>query len=525
MRVGIDVGGTNTDAVVMDGNRLVAEHKGLTTSDVTEGIVRSMRAVLEAAAVPLSDIQAVMIGTTQFTNAFVEARGLSSVAIVRLCLPAVRSAPPMIDWPDLTRGGLVAKSFLCHGGNRFDGRAISPIRKDELVRVAEEIGELGLESIALSAVFSPSDPDGELYAAQILREQLPNIPISMSHEIGGIGLLGRENATIINACLRGLAVQAVGAFREAIDGFGIDAPIYLSQNDGTLGTLEFAEQYPVSTFTSGPANSMRGAAFLTGESECAVVDIGGTTADIGILQNGFPRQASVDVRVGGVRTNFRLPDLLSLGIGGGSHVDLGRNISVGPRSVGFELTRKALCFGGEVLTATDLAVAAGRADLGDRSLVSHLDADAVRRALDTIDQRIGEAVDRMSAGPAPLPVVLVGGGSILLGDQLEGAASVVRPDHFGVANAIGAAIAQVGAVVERIVPPDPSSRSEAVNGIIRDVIDEAVASTVAAGAVPDSVHVVDIEETTIAYVPGNPIRIKVRTVGDLTLGDTHALRR
>lgn len=525
MRVGIDVGGTNTDAVVMDGSRLVAEHKGLTTADVTTGIVASMRAVLESAQVSLRDIRAVMIGTTQFTNAFVEARGLSSVAIVRLCLPAVRSAPPMIDWPDMTREGLRSQSFLCHGGHRFDGRVISEIRRDEILKVADEIDARGLESVAISAVFSPTNPDDELLAAQILREQLPDIPISMSHEIGGIGLLGRENATIINACLRGLAVRTVGAFREAIDGFGINAPIYLSQNDGTLGTMEFAEQYPVSTFTSGPANSMRGAAFLSGLSDCAVVDIGGTTADIGILQNGFPRQASVDVRVGGVRTNFRLPDLLSLGIGGGSHVDLGDGVSVGPRSVGFQLTKRAMCFGGDAITATDLAVAAGRADIGDRALVSHLDSDAVRAGLEQIDARISEAVDRMSAGPLPLPVVLVGGGSILLADHLEGAVSVIRPDHFGVANAIGAAIAQVGSVVERIVRPESFSRSEAVNGSIREAVDEATAATVAAGAKPDSIQVVDIEETTIAYVPGNPIRIKVRTVGDLTLGDTHALRQ
>ena len=84
--------------------------------------------------------------------------------------------------------------------------------------------------------------------------------------------------------------------------------------------VDFAARYPVATFASGPTNSMRGAAFLSGLDDCAVVDIGGTTTDVGVLQHGFPREASVAVDIGGVRTNFRMPDVLSIGIGGGSRV-------------------------------------------------------------------------------------------------------------------------------------------------------------------------------------------------------------
>src|SRR6185295_18490588 len=206
----------------------------------------------------------------------------------------------------------------------------------------------------------------------IVGEELPDAAISLSHEIGRIGLLERENATIMNACLRDLAVNIVEAFHAALDEFGIDAPVYLSQNDGTLMTVDFAERYPVATFASGPTNSMRGAAFLSGLADCAVIDIGGTTSDVGILQHGFPREAAVAVEIGGVRTNFRMPDVLSLGIGGGSHVD---GAEVGPQSVGYELTSRALVFGGDVLTATDLAVAAGLADIGDRDRVAGLDAE------------------------------------------------------------------------------------------------------------------------------------------------------
>ena len=99
----------------------------------------------------------------------------------------------------------------------------------------------------------------------------------------------------MNACLRELASSIVNALHAALAELGIEAPVYLSQNDGTLMTVAYAERYPVSTFASGPTNSMRGAAFLSGLEDCAVVDIGGTTSDVGILQHGFPREAGVAV--------------------------------------------------------------------------------------------------------------------------------------------------------------------------------------------------------------------------------------
>ena len=101
---------------------------------------------------------------------------------------------------------------------------------------------------------------------------------------------------------------------------GIEAPVYISQNDGTLMSVDYCRQYPVATFASGPTNSMRGAAFLSGRTDCVVIDVGGTTSDVGVLVHGFPREAAVAVDIGGVRTNFRMPDVLPVGLGGGSIV-------------------------------------------------------------------------------------------------------------------------------------------------------------------------------------------------------------
>lgn len=517
MRIGIDVGGTNTDAVLMDGARVLAEVKAGTTPDVTGGILSALGSLVGSGGVSPGEVQAVMIGTTHFTNAFVEAKRLIPTAAVRLGLPATKSLPPFVDWPERIRVAVGGKAYLCHGGHEFDGRPIAPLDHDELHRVAEDIAASGLQSIAISSVFSPVNAEFELEAAKLLLADLPDLPVTLSHELGRMGLLERENAAIMNACLRGLATHIVGAFGSALAGSGIAAPIYLSQNDGTLMTIAFAERYPVATFASGPTNSMRGAALLSGEESCAVVDIGGTTADVGMLQHGFPREASVAVKVGGVRTNFRMPDVLSIGIGGGSLVD-DAGASVGPESVGFELASRALVFGGDTLTASDLAVADGRASFGDRERVAGLDRSLVRDALAWIEAQISESVDRMKTSPDPITVVLVGGGSVLLRDSLEGASRVLRPDHYGVANAIGAAIAQVGGEVERVFALDRLSRDDALEQAKAEACEKAIA----AGATPGSVRIVDVEEVGLAYLPGNATRIKVKAVGDLRLGEDDA---
>lgn len=513
MRIGIDVGGTNTDAVLMDGNDVLAEVKTPTTADVTSGIVTAIRSLLSERDVDIADVQAVMIGTTHFTNAVVEAKRLVPTAAVRLGLPATQALPPMVDWPDRLRQALGNHTYLCHGGHEFDGREISPLDPDELRRVAADIGAKGIRSIAISSVFSPVNAEFEQRACEILTEELPGAPVSLSHEIGRIGLLERENATIMNACLRDLAVQIVEAFHAALAEFGIEAPVYLSQNDGTLMSVDYAERYPVATFASGPTNSMRGAAFLSGLRDCAVVDIGGTTSDVGILTHGFPREASVAVEIGEVRTNFRMPDVLSLGIGGGSLVRTDGDVTVGPDSVGYELTSRALVFGGDTFTATDAAVAAGLAEIGDHGRVASLDGDLPERTLRVIETRISEAVDRMKTSPNPMPVVVVGGGSILLRDQVAGASELVKPNHFAVANAIGAAIAQVGGEVDRIFSLERLSREQA----LEQAKEEAVEKAVDAGASAETVHIVDVEEVPLAYLPSNATRIRVKAVGELEL--------
>ena len=188
-------------------------------------------------------------------------------------------------------------------------------------------------------------------------------------------------------------------------------------------------------------------------------------------------------------------------------------LEVGPESVGYELTSRALCFGGQTLTATDVAVAAGLADIGNPALVGHLDRELVRECLKLIEARVARAVDRMRTSAMPIPVVVVGGGSILLGDRLPGASELVRPDHIAVANAIGAAIAQVGGEVDQVFALAGVSRETVLDSAKATAVDRAVA----AGADPATVQVVDVEDVPLSYLPGNAVRVRVKAVGVLRL--------
>lgn len=158
LRIGVDVGGTNTDAVLMDNRTVLAKLKTPTTEDVTSGITIAIRGVLSESGIATGSIASVMIGTTHFTNAIVERRHLEPVAAIRLGLPATAALPPMIDWPEDLKETLPHFTYLCHGGHEFDGRIITPFDPKEIRAVAREIAAHGVKAVAISSVFSPSMP-------------------------------------------------------------------------------------------------------------------------------------------------------------------------------------------------------------------------------------------------------------------------------------------------------------------------------------------------------------------------------
>jgi N-methylhydantoinase A/oxoprolinase/acetone carboxylase beta subunit len=523
LRVGIDVGGTNTDAVVLDaGDRVIAKAKRPTTADVTGGLRAALDAVL--AAVDPADharIDRVMLGTTHATNAVLERRNLGRVAVLRLGAPATTSVPPLAEWPDDLRAAVSAGEAIVPGGHYVDGRELAPpdldaIRRFLLARQAD--------AVAVTAVFSPANAEHELRVRELV-EREHGLPVSLSHEIGSLGLLERENATVLNAALYGVAAAVTEALTTALAERGLRATPYIAQNDGTLMTVEHAARLPVSTIGSGPANSLRGAAFLSGVPDAIVADVGGTSTDLGVLVGGFPRESAAAVEIGGVLTNFRMPDILAIALGGGTRVrgDGGDGVELGPDSVGFRLPQAALVFGGPSATMTDAAVHGGRlSEVPDgwhdnlrKSLETPQTArERLVRALAAADEMAEDAVDRMTLGRTDRPLIVVGGGAFLLPGTLPGVSEVIRPEHAEVANAVGAAIALASGRVDTVIPAG-AGRAEAIEEAKR----EAAARAVKAGADPGRVELVDVHEVPLSYLAEPAARLQVKAAGPLvTLG-------
>lgn len=199
----------------------------------------------------------------------------------------------------------------------MDGSLITDILESEILAQCAIIASKNITSIVLIGVFSPIDTTylQEERAAALIRTVLPTADIVLSKHVANLGFLERENAAILNASILPFARKTIRSFEEPIKRLGLKCPLFITQNDGTVLLAKTAAKLPIRTFSSGPTNSMRGAAFLVGgESEAKenlmVVDIGGTTTDVGLLQaNGFPRQAAAFSEVCGVRMNFSCPDV------------------------------------------------------------------------------------------------------------------------------------------------------------------------------------------------------------------------
>ena len=526
-------GGTNTDAVILDtalhqtpSRGILAFLKTPTTPHVTDGIETAVRGVLAHSNVEHGRISSLTIGTTHFVNAIIEqdARRLSRVAILRLSKSFTKEIPPFSDFPLELQHIMNGYYGWADGGLHIDGSEESPIVESQIVQHCRQIKAKGITSIVISGVFSPIDTCffQEEQVRKIVLRELPSANVVCSAEVSNIGFLERENASILNASILNFATRTINGFRAAMQRLNLQCPLYITQNDGTLIDAASAARLPIRTFSSGPTNSMRGAAYL-GLTEISstepntatiVVDIGGTTTDVGVLlPSGFPRQASAYVTVADVKVNFSMPHVESIGLGGGSIVrEDDSKLSLGPDSVGHFLTEKAIVFGGDTLTATDIAVAAGfGANVGQPELVKRLQSSTIARSNALIKSKIEAIVDRMKTSPDPLPVLLVGGGALISPNELSGVSKLIRPPFHMVANAVGAAISKIGGSVD--ITRDTSNTSS--TAIVEEAKILAIERAVSAGADRNTVTIAEVHSIPITYI-ANRLRVVIRAVGELS---------
>lgn len=514
MRVGVDVGGTHTDAVLMDGSEVIAYAKKTTSSDVATGILDALSALpLEA----FSDrIELAVIGTTQFTNAVAEREQLSKVTVVRASAPSGRGLNPRLDWPSDIAAATDGGAYVVAGGNLYSGEELAPLNQREIDAAIEQIRASKVREVCISAPFSHCFPELEQKLERDFLSAIPDLSLTLSSQFGSLGLIERESAAILNAALRQFAQFVCKGFQLALDKSGLVCPIFVSRNDGTVASLETVKKFPATTFSSGPTNSLRGASKLTGLLDAIVVDIGGTTSDIGVIENGFPRTSGLTVDVCGVRTNFEMPDIVAVPIGGGTVIAKdGR--CVGPHSVGSDLKRRALSHGGDTFTVTDLAAALERLNFGDSVNLKSVPTATIVEADSLITKTIREAIESVKPNAARLPIVFVGGGASLVDAEKISGGKCVRPPSGGVANAIGATLAQVSGQAEILC----ENTAESLKSGREKVITLASQSALLQGGNPETQRTLYVRETGLAYSGNTRIRLQAKVITDLSLRAPH----
>ncbi|PHQ71780.1 MAG: hydantoinase [Sneathiella sp.] len=330
--IGIDTGGTYTDAVLFDEEKgVVASAKSLTTRhDYSVAVGQSVEKILAESAVQPGDIGLVSLSTTLATNALVEGQG------GRVCLILIG-----FDEKALERNGLkdALKNdpvIFVSGGH--DGQG------EPLVRLDEEILQHELDAIdsqisafAVAGMFAVRNPDHERRARDIILSRDPTNSVTCSHELSS-KLDGPRRAltSVLNARLINLIHHLITATETKLGDLGIMAPLMVVQGDGALILAELAKIKPIETILSGPAASLVGGAYLSGVADAVVTDIGGTTTDVAILQNGHPRLDPDGATVGGWRTMVEAVAMYTVGLGGDSDIlveksGLELELKLGPR--------------------------------------------------------------------------------------------------------------------------------------------------------------------------------------------------
>jgi len=316
--LGVDTGGTYTDAVILDegANRILGKAKALTSRhDLAVGIGQAVDAAIAAAGVAAQDVALVSLSTTLATNALVEGQG-ARVALVFLGF----------DDSDLSRGGLTEALkgdpvIRLPGGHTHAGTEVTPLDLTLLeLLVREQADEVS--GFAVAAQFATRNPAHEIAARDLIR-RVTGRPVTCSHELSA-NLNGPKRAltAVLNARLIGMIDRLVAACERHLVQVGIDAPLMVVRGDGALISAAMVRERPIETILSGPAASIVGARWLTGEPDALVSDIGGTTTDVALLRDGLPEIDPEGARVGGFRTMVEAVAMRTSGLGGDSEVHL-----------------------------------------------------------------------------------------------------------------------------------------------------------------------------------------------------------
>lgn len=542
MILGIDVGGTHTDSVLMNNREIVRKSKVLTDKgNILQSVLMATKAVAEKE--DIKKLKRVVLSTTISTNAVIQNQ-LDEVGLIVMNGPGV--SPKDLPLAEKTR--LVA-GYMNHRG--IEAEAPNNAELEEVQYILEQ---KKIDHFAIVGKFATRNPAHERQVESLFSKKAKHV--SVSHQLSGsLNFPRRIATTYLNEAIWGLHAQLVEQLQAYMKELGIDVPFYILKADG--GTIEYrqSQTQPVQTILSGPAATIMGVLpFISLEKDSVSIDIGGTTTDIALFADGVPLLEPLGVQIEGHKTAVRGLLTQSIGVGGDSHV----RVADGKLLLGPERLGPAMALDGPVPTTTDAAIVLGLADFGDKakalaameSLATQLKktpqetAEAVLAlACEMIAAKVRNMLEEVNGKPVytihellegrqikPLEMVVVGGPAPFMAKSLEkltGYPTTV-PQDSDVINASGAAMARTTVELNLIADTDDGTLSIAEEGILqkipsdfteRDVIDVGkemlIQKARAAGAKEEDiiVEVADIQSFNVVRsfsTTGKNIRVRLQ---------------
>ena len=456
MIIGLDVGGTHTDVVLLGDDGLINAHKVPTDpEDLFHTVLSGLEEITRS--VDLGGIERIVLSTTLTTNAIAQQK-IPPVAMIV-------SSGPGID-PEYFRTH--THYYAVSGAIDHRGREVAPIDEKEIKDLVQILTRENLRYVGVVGKFSVRNPAHELQMGRILGDAFERV--FMGHWVSGnLNFARRIATTYLNTAVYPIHAKFFNAVKRSLQEKGFHVPLHILKADGGTMTLESSMGYPGQTILSGPAASVMGSvAFAPPETESMVMDIGGTTTDMAIIRNGIPLLHPIGARVGNFRTLIRSLETRSIGCAGDSAVRfIDGRLEIGPDREG-----PAMAFGGAVPTPTDALVVLGKMKIGDRDKAAAglkeiagklgltLDEcartvfdqtcrtilDEAHALIDRINSRPVYTVQEIQEGPKvnPRALLILGGPAPFFARRLEelsGWQTGVVP-HWEVANAIGAALAR-----------------------------------------------------------------------------------
>jgi len=456
MIIGLDVGGTHTDVVLLGKDTLLNEIKVLTDpSDLFNTVLTGLEKITKG--IEKKKITRVVLSTTLATNAIVQEK------IPRVGM--IVSGGPGID-PEFFRTGTYY--FPVFGSIDHRGREIESIHPHEIQAVSDQLKKNKIQNVGVVSKFSVRNPDHELKIKNILKNSFETV--FLGHQISGnLNFPRRIATTYLNAAAYPIHKEFFNAVKMSLEKKGIQVPIHILKADGGTMSLEASIDFPGQTIFSGPAASVIGSiAFAPGQDESLVLDIGGTSTDMALLINRVPLLNPLGITLGSHKTLIRSLETHSIGLGGDSVVSAADGkLAVGPERLG-----PAMGYGGPAPTPTDALFVQGIIKDGDREK-SRKGVDSIAKALGTTTEKaadlifthtckkilteVGHMISRVNSKPVytvhdlktgyqvnPKRILVLGGPAPYFAKHIEtlSAFKVSVVPRWKVANAIGAALAR-----------------------------------------------------------------------------------